>query len=104
MHVNIRSISQNFDDLVVYIDSLPNKPSVICLSEAWINDDFDSDVYKIPAYSPSIFDPGKCRNDGVVMFVHNTITFDEEQIDSTLNIVGAKCVTQNRDFFCILRI
>ena len=44
---------------------------------------------------PVMFEEAKCLFDGVVVFLHKIITFHQQKIDSTLNNVGAKCVTQN---------
>ena len=41
MHLNKKSISHNFYDFVVYLDSLQNKRLVIGLSEARTNEDFE---------------------------------------------------------------
>ena len=57
MHLNERSISCNFNELVVYLDS-QNEPLANCLSEAWINEDFDKKLYNILDYSPLIFAEG----------------------------------------------
>ena len=101
MHINIRSIRQNFDELVVYINALKSKPSIICLSEAWISKDFNCDLFKLNEYSPMLYKHGKSRNEGVILYIHQTLTYDEEEIHSSMNIVGAKCVTQNNESFLV---
>ena len=101
MHINIRSISQNFDELVIYINALKSKPSIICLSEAWIRKDFNCDLFKLNEYSPMLYKHGKSRNEGVILYIHQTLTYDEEEIHSSMNIVGAKCVTQNNESFLV---
>ena len=35
---NIRSLTKNFDDLKVLLESLSEKPSAICLTEIWLNE------------------------------------------------------------------
>ena len=49
--------------------------------------------------STDIFEDGIFRDDGVTMFVNKTITFNQEQTDSTKNVNGAKRVTQNQQTF-----
>ena len=101
MHVFVWSISYRFDHCVVYLDSLRNKPLVICLSELWIYEDFNKEYYKLLDYSPLIFDKRKCPNDGGAKFLHKTISIVQEKINFTLKFVLANCVTQNQETFQI---
>lgn len=42
-HVNIRSISPNYDNFIVKIAQLNNKPDIIVLSEGWLLGKTDKD-------------------------------------------------------------
>ena len=35
---NIRSLTKNFDDLQVLLESIKEKPSAICLTETWLKE------------------------------------------------------------------
>ena len=104
--LNLRSLHYKFDEFVGYNDSKLKKPLVICLSEVWIDEDFEKDLNKLPENSSMTFEQRKCRNDGVAIFIHKTITFDQEQLNSTLNI-AAECVTCKQvtfKIFCLYKV
>ena len=52
LHLNIRSISKNFDNFKLFLSSLNCKFSIICFSETWLNDqNVDNSNYELPNYS-----------------------------------------------------
>lgn len=46
IHISIRSINTNFDQLIIYLQSLVTKFNVIILSEYWLINNFRSQVIK----------------------------------------------------------
>lgn len=71
IHLNIRSLNKNFDELLVYIESLENNVDIIVLSETWKLEGLCN--FSIPNfnifYNESFFN----KNDGVVVYVKHNI-------------------------------
>lgn len=91
-HLNIRSISKNFDELSIVLESLKTKFEIIILSETWQIKDihlFHLDGYEIE-YSAGTFN----QNDGVVMFIKNTINYKTEVI----NIMGCRSIKATLEY------
>lgn len=88
LHCNIRSIGCNFDQFLVFIQSLNIPLHVIILTETWHGRN-DSRVYSIPGFqmhcSPSIIN----KNDGIIIFASNKL--DEVEFD-VLNIIECNSV------------
>ena len=70
LNLNIRSLSKNFDLLLCLIDSLVDKPSVIALTETWLNDDSPVNGYQISGYHPLISKHRNTRGGGVAFFIN----------------------------------
>ena len=84
-HVNIRSLSKNFDNLDLNLETFSNfKLSVVCLSEAWISNVNELQMLHLNNYLPLIFNPGFNRNNGVVVYVHESIKY--EVVFTTANL------------------
>lgn len=82
IHVNIRSIGKNFDQLVVFLQNLNVAAQIIILTETWYSLS-DSRSYHIPGYrlffSPAVLN----RNDGVVVFALCSLNIDFSILDIT---------------------
>ena len=50
MHVNIRSLSKNLDQLINYLNCFKHKFSVIAISETWRNES-NTSLFVIPCYN-----------------------------------------------------
>ena len=44
---NIQSVSKNLDDLEVYINSMSQKPEVVCLTETWLNPSYNNNCFSL---------------------------------------------------------
>lgn len=66
-HVNIRSISKNFDELNILLDSLKTKFDIIVLSETWQIKDID--VFHLNGYTIEYSVGNLNQNDGVAIFI-----------------------------------
>ena len=76
-HLNIRSFDYIFEELEMHIDTFrENKPSIICLSETWTTESSDKNAYALESYAPMEFDPGSTRNEGVAIYVHESLAFE----------------------------
>ena len=91
-HMNIRSLENHSDDLMMFIeDQKLNKPSVICLTETWLSDDSTLSLFQIPEYHRLILHAGFSRNSGVGIYVHKSLRYQGVQFDESLPAVAVKC-------------
>ena len=37
IHINIRSLKHNFENVIEFLSTLTIKPHIVCLSETWLN-------------------------------------------------------------------
>lgn len=71
IHFNIRSIKKNFDELLVYMQETKINLDVIVLSEVW-NIEKVSD-FNIPSYSIYHNESTFNQNDGLIVYIKNSI-------------------------------
>ena len=51
---NIRSLTKNFDDLQMLLESLSEKPSAICLTETWLKEYHHTKSMFLEGYRPLV--------------------------------------------------
>ena len=101
MHVNIRSISANGDELIAYLETLIFKFDIICLTETWLNkDNFVDDIFTGYVGYHSMRQNG--RGGGVSIYVKNIFIHKELHEYSCnldhIEIVFADVVQNNKHF------
>ena len=74
LHINIRSMNKNFPSFYDLIQSLPNHPDIICISETWITHQPITNL-SLPGYE-FIYYPTKKRAGGVAMYVSTIYQFE----------------------------
>ena len=83
LHINVRSLSKNFDLLHEFLTSLNSIPQVICISESRIKNHPLVNI-DLPNYSFLHVD-SDTNAGGVAMYVHNSINFTLAQKQYKLN-------------------
>ena len=78
LHLNIRSVNKNFEQLEILLDGLYHNFSVIVLSETWIVG--DTNLYNLPNYTTYYNYSKKNQNDGVIIYVHSSLPHYTETI------------------------
>ena len=74
MHINVRSLHKNIGRVVSELSVLPNKPSIIALTETWAHS--DDDAFHIPGYS-NVMKARKNRvGGGVGLLLHDHINIE----------------------------
>ena len=74
VHLNIRSLHKNFDDLHEFVSLLPFKPDVICLSESRINQSLKN--IQLQGYNFLNAKPGK-KAGGVAVYLSMKFNFTQ---------------------------
>ena len=92
LNVNIRSLNCNFDEFQLLVDSFQCKPTVICLTETWLNTSSDMNVFALEGYFPILSQPGLTRNEGVAIYIHKSLFFEQIRVENPMNVVGVKCI------------
>ena len=78
LHLNVRSIDFHFEELETLIQSFRvNKPSLVCCSETWMTELSAENFYALDNYAPLKFQPGETRNEGVAIYVHESLLLSQ---------------------------
>ena len=75
LHMNIRSMRANFDTFLTYLDNLIKLPSVIVLTEIWIQED-EKPLYEIPGFTSFFFCISHKRASGIAVYFTTSIPAD----------------------------
>jgi len=75
LHLNIQSISKNFDNLTIFLNSIKTNFSIIGLSEIWLNSNLDAQFYNLPNYSFECSLRENSRYGGVGIYIHNSLNY-----------------------------
>ena len=70
---NILSLTKNFDELILEIASLKEKPIAICLTDTWLKDKFSSNIFHIDGYDELVTSNREKRGGGVAIFVQKKL-------------------------------
>lgn len=81
IHMNIRSISKHFDELMVFLGQFRERFDIIVLTETFVVGDVN--LYTMHNYN-MIYNHGLVnRNDGVIVYVSKTLSYNYSIIDFT---------------------
>src|SRR5271155_836902 len=72
MHINCRSISKNFDDILNLLHPVTTLPTVLAVTETWLTEDTQN-LFQIPGYN-FITQSRLTENGGVGLFVGYNFT------------------------------
>lgn len=76
IHLNIRSLKKHFDELLLLVGNNTLLFDVLVLTESWRLDCIDN--YRIPGYV-GVYNESQCnQNDGVVVYIRDTLVFSSE--------------------------
>ncbi len=73
-HLNIRSLSRNYDNFIHYLSLLKHQFSIIALSETWLNEN-SREMFKLFKYNFVYYDRKNRLGGGVSLFIHGDYTF-----------------------------
>lgn len=95
LHLNIRSISKNLDELKIFLKGFDIKYDCIVLSETF--QIFDTRLFAIEGYN-LLYNNGKLnKNDGLVIYSRSDINYTYEIIDfNNTNIIQVKAEIEKK--------
>lgn len=98
LHLNIRSMQKNFNELTIYLNELNlEKIDIIVLSETFVIE--DKSRYSLPNFDIYYSDSKFNRNDGVVVYVRHNLCSTCEIIHLTeTNILRCTFRVGDREF------
>ena len=73
LHINIRSLAKNYDNLVDFLNILNHNFLFLGLSETWLSS--NSSFYNLPNYNLLTCNREKSRGGGVALYVHSSLSF-----------------------------
>jgi exonuclease III len=88
LHINTRSFNANFSAMVLLVNGLVNKPSIIAVTETWLTKDTDN-WFQMPGYTfVSCPRPVKTGG-GVGIFIAQSLTF---KLCTGIDVIGSDCI------------
>ena len=75
LHINARSISAHYNNIIHFIDYIHKKFSIIIITETWLNDS-NNKLYNLSDYNLTGINRSSCRGGGVLLYVSNYIDFE----------------------------
>ena len=103
MHINVRSIKKNLDNLEALILGLESPPSVLCLSKTWLTENDDPKCHLFHGYNQLIAKTLISKGGGVIIQVKNDNTLMKE-ISTNLDEALMADVCKGDDMFRVLVI
>lgn len=96
-HMNIRSINKNFDEFKILVEQLESKFDMYVLSETW--QIHDPTLFNIDGYT-LIYNSGDFnQNDGVVVFIRNSIKFKSNIVNiGHFKSIEISCKINNKTY------
>ena len=84
LHLNIRSLSNHFNELVSLIHEYTVTPIAICLSETWLKSIPDPSIFKLQGYQKPLSVAKVNKASGVVVYIDERFSYKELDIETTI--------------------
>lgn len=84
IHINARSLRNNYDNISTFIDSLEHSFSLLCFSETWLTPS-DKNLFNIPGYSSEYCHRSEDPYGGSGLYIHKNIAY-KRRLDLSLNV------------------
>lgn len=95
-HINIRSISKNFDELSIYLSQFLIKFDIIVLTETYVVHDLS--IFSMKGYDV-LYNKGNVnKNDGVIIFIKSNIEYTHNIVNvGEVKALQLKITNQNKE-------
>ena len=67
---NIRSLPRNFEEFELEIEQLAQSPDIICLTETWLKNNSNNDIFQTQGYDPLYSCAINKRGGGIGIYVN----------------------------------
>ena len=71
VHLNIRSINKNFEELEAFLQNISLAPDVLVLSETWKI--YDTSLFQLKNYNSYYNNSTKNQNDGLIIYIKSNL-------------------------------
>ena len=93
---NIRSLLRSFEEIELEIEQLAQRPDIICLTETWLKNNSENDIFQIQGYEPLYSWARIKRGGGIGIYVntgsdHRII---KQKKDNNIQILSVLIKTQ----------
>ena len=75
LHLNTRSIKKHYEELEALISCFQSPPSIICLTESWLTNVDDPNLFKVTNYNTCL---SKSRGGGIMIQIGDEVSLIEE--------------------------
>ena len=101
LHLNIRSLTKNGDEMLVMLETLKKKPDILITSESFLDSNSTS-IMKIDGYNGYHVARENSKRGGVSIYTSNHLNIDQVSefsfIDSEIEICTVKLKISNQDY------
>ena len=95
LHFNIRSLKCHYDELLLFLSSLKVEPTVIALTETWLNDLDHIDSLSFPGFSKLITKNRRTRGGGIGLLVSECTSTVIEDSTGDANIIQSSALSKS---------
>ncbi len=78
LHINVRSIKKNYNKLEALIYSLESPPSILCLSETWLQNEDDPRCFLIEGFTHFSCRMRDSRGGGIIIQIRQDVSLIKE--------------------------
>ena len=77
LNLNIRSLKKNFEEFKFLIEKLEKTPSIICLTETWLTQKDNPEVFNLPGYHPITGKHRDGKRGGIAVYIAESLQYSE---------------------------
>ena len=78
LHLNTRSIKKHYEELEALISCFESPPSIICLTESWLTNVDDPNLFKVTKYNTCLSKSRVGRGGGIMIQMRDEVSLIEE--------------------------
>ena len=105
LNLNIRSLKKNFEEFEFLTENLEKTPSVICLTETWLTQKDNPEVFDLPGYHPFTgkHRDGK-RGGGIAVYIAEPLQYSEVRTVTELESLTVEITLHKKvlGFICVV--
>ena len=96
IHINIRSVNKNFEELIILMQELFYLPQIIILTETWKVDNLK--MYYTYNYTSYYTGKGITKSSGVIVYVRNDVNHEAEVLKiGNIKLIRIKIINLKKE-------